>query len=63
MAGEAMMACPISKDQMRFPSASARTYSRPSSEPTTTRSPQMTGELSTLPRVRKVQMRSPVSRF
>src|SRR5215471_9584232 len=53
-AGELLIAWPISYDQISRPFSTDTIYSRPSSEPTTTRSRQITGEASTLPRVAKL---------
>src|SRR6266446_8871753 len=60
-AGELSMAWPTSCDQSSFPLSKDIIYSRPSSDPTTTLSPQITGELSTLPRVAKLQSCEPSS--
>src|SRR5947209_4920498 len=61
-AGDAVMGAPISYDQSSLPFLRSSTYRNPSDDPTTTRSPQMTGELSTVPRVRNAHRRLPVSR-
>src|ERR1051325_9515774 len=61
-AGEAVTGAPISYDHSCRPVLKSSKYRKPSDEPTTTRSPQMTGELSTLPPVGKVQACLPDSR-